>query len=53
MRLDVTLDEYELIQLGLGSLMQDRRFSPNRQWEAQQVGKNLHLQIKEQDSGSL
>lgn len=53
MILDVTLEEYELIQLGLGSLIQDRRFSPTRQWEAQQVGKNLHLQIKEQDNGSL
>jgi hypothetical protein len=51
MMLELTLDEYELVQLGLGSLMQDRRFSANRQWEAQQVGKKLHLQAKEQDNG--
>jgi hypothetical protein len=53
MILNVTLDEYELIQAGLGALIQDRRFSSTRQWEAQQVGKNLHLQVKEQDNGSI
>jgi hypothetical protein len=42
MNLELTPEEFEIILAGLGSMVQDRRFSSNRQWDAQQLGKKLH-----------
>ena len=42
MRLELTAEEFELVLAGLGSMTQDIRFSANRQWDAQQLGKKLH-----------
>ena len=42
MTLDLTAEEFELVLAGLGSMVQDKRFSANRQWDAQQLGKKLH-----------
>ncbi len=42
MMLELTPEEFELVLAGLGSMTQDIRFSANRQWDAQQLGKKLH-----------
>lgn len=42
MTLDLTPEEFELVLAGLGSMVQDKRFSANRQWDAQQLGKKLN-----------
>jgi hypothetical protein len=42
MNLELTPEEFEIVLAGLGSMVQDRRFSANRQWDAQQLGKKLH-----------
>ena len=39
--LDLTPEEFELVLFGLGSLTHDRRYSPNRQHEAQLLAKKL------------
>ena len=39
--LELTSEEFELVLFGLGSLTNDRRFSPNRQHEAQLLAKKL------------
>jgi hypothetical protein len=41
MKLELTPEEFELVQSGLGSMMQDRRFSANRQWDAQKLSQKL------------
>jgi hypothetical protein len=40
--LDLTAEEFELVLAGLSSMVHDNRFSANRQWDAQQLGKRLH-----------
>lgn len=47
--LDLTPEEFELVLFGLGSLTQDRRYSPNRQHEAQLLAKKLWA-VKEAQS---
>jgi hypothetical protein len=42
MNLELTAEEFELVLAGLGSMTHDIRFSANRQWDAQQLGKKLH-----------
>jgi hypothetical protein len=42
MNLELTAEEFELVLAGLGSMVHDIRFSANRQWDAQQLGKKLH-----------
>jgi hypothetical protein len=42
MNLELTAEEFELVQAGLSSMVHDIRFSANRQWDAQQLGKRLH-----------
>jgi hypothetical protein len=39
--LELTPEEFELVLGGLGSLTQDRRYSPNRQHEALLLAKKL------------
>lgn len=41
MNIEVTPEEFELIMAGLGCLTLDRRYSPNRQWDAQKLGQKL------------
>jgi hypothetical protein len=41
MKLELTPEEFELVQAGLGALVHDRRFSANRQWDAQKLGQRL------------
>ena len=39
--LELAPEEFELVLGGLGSLIQDRRYSSNRQYEAQLLAKKL------------
>lgn len=41
MTLDLTPEEFELVMAGLGALTHDRRYSTNRQWEAQKLSQRL------------
>ena len=43
MNLEVTQEEFELLLAGLGALVHDRRFSTNRQWDAQKLSQKLWL----------
>lgn len=42
MNLELTAEEFELVLAGLSSMIHDIRFSANRQWDAQQLGKRLY-----------
>jgi len=41
MNIELTPEEFELVQAALGSLTQDRRFSTNRQWNARALSQRL------------
>ena len=41
MKLELTPEEFELVQAGLSSMVHDNRFSANRQWDAQKLSQKL------------
>lgn len=47
--LELTLEEFEMLLWGLGSLTQDRSYSPNRQHEARLLAQKLYTIKTEPD----
>ena len=47
MNLELTPEEFEIVQAGLSSMVHDHKFSANRQWDALQLSTKLHQLLEE------